>query len=78
MIRELDRQEGVPGEEVGLTIDAKLQQAVLGRLGDESASAVVLDCRNGEVLAMAHQPIVRSVAVQCRRVAGAVDGVGAG
>ena len=56
VIRELDRQEGVPGDEVGLTIDADLQQAVLGHLGDESASAVVLDCRNGEVLAMATNP----------------------
>jgi penicillin-binding protein 2 len=56
VIRELDRQEGEPGAEVGLTIDAGLQQAVLGRLGDESASAVVLDCRNGEVMAMATTP----------------------
>jgi penicillin-binding protein 2 len=56
VIRELDRQEGVQGEEVGLTIDAALQQAVLGHLGEESASAVVLDCTNGEVLAMASTP----------------------
>ena len=51
-IRELDRQEGVAGEDLELTIDAGLQASVLGRLGDESASAVVLDARNGEVLAM--------------------------
>jgi penicillin-binding protein 2 len=56
VIRELDRQEGVAGEEVGLTIDVRLQQSVLTRLGDESASAVVLDCRNGEVLAMGTNP----------------------
>ncbi|MBV9734995.1 MAG: penicillin-binding protein 2 [Acidisphaera sp.] len=56
VIRELDRQEGTPGAEVGLTIDAALQQQVLGRLGDDSASAVVLDPRNGEVLAMATNP----------------------
>ncbi|MBV9756215.1 MAG: penicillin-binding protein 2 [Alphaproteobacteria bacterium] len=56
VIRELDRQEGRAGAEVVLTIDADLQQAVLGRLGDESASAVVLDARNGEVLAMATNP----------------------
>ena len=56
VIRELDRKEGMPGEEVGLAIDAQLQQAVLRRLGDETASAVVLDCRNGEVLAMATNP----------------------
>jgi penicillin-binding protein 2 len=56
VIRELDRQEGTPGTDIGLTIDVGLQQAVLNRLGDESASAVVLDCRNGEVLAMATNP----------------------
>ena len=56
VIRELDREEGVQGEEIGLTIDAALQQAVLGHLSDESASAVVMDCTNGEVLAMASTP----------------------
>ncbi|HVZ07175.1 penicillin-binding protein 2 [Rhodopila sp.] len=56
VIRELDRVEGVQGEDVGLSIDAGLQQAVLKTLGDESASAVVMDCRNGEVLAMATNP----------------------
>jgi len=56
VVRELSRQEGVPGEDVGLTIDAGLQQAALQRLGDESASAVVLDCTNGEVLALATNP----------------------
>jgi penicillin-binding protein 2 len=38
VIRELDRQEGQPGVEVGLTIDVDLQHQVLNRLGDESAS----------------------------------------
>ncbi|HET6235786.1 MAG TPA: penicillin-binding protein 2 [Acetobacteraceae bacterium] len=56
VIRELDRQEGVQGAEVGLTIDTQLQRTVLGHLGNESASAVVLDCTNGEVLAMASTP----------------------
>jgi penicillin-binding protein 2 len=56
VIRELDRQEGTPGTEIGLTIDADLQQAVIGHLEDQSASAVVLDALNGEVLAMATNP----------------------
>jgi penicillin-binding protein 2 len=56
VIRELDRQEGQPGAEIGLTIDVALQEQVLKRLGDESASAVVMDCRNGEVLAMTTTP----------------------
>jgi penicillin-binding protein 2 len=56
VIRELDRQEGIPGQDVALTIDTDLQQSVIGRLGEESASAVVMDARNGEVLAMATNP----------------------
>jgi penicillin-binding protein 2 len=56
VVRELDHQEGVQGQDIGLTIDSDLQKSVLARLGDESASAVVMDCRNGEVLAMATNP----------------------
>ncbi len=56
VIRELDRTEGTPGQDVGLTIDMALQHYVLKRLGEESASAVVMDCRNGEVLAMTTNP----------------------
>jgi len=56
VIRELDRREGTQGQDVGLTIDLDLQKTVLDRLGDESASAVVMDARNGEVLAMVTNP----------------------
>ncbi len=56
VIRELDRIEGTPGQDLGLTIDVGLQNSVLKRLGDESASAVVMDARNGEVLAMTTNP----------------------
>jgi penicillin-binding protein 2 len=56
VIRELVRQDGTPGSDVRLTIDADLQEQVLGHLGEESASAVVLDARNGAVLAMATNP----------------------
>ena len=56
VIRELDRREGQQGQDVTLTLDAGLQTAILKRLGDESASVVVLDCRNGEVMAMASNP----------------------
>ena len=56
VIRELDRQEGTQGRDVTLTIDVELQSNVLARLGEESASAVVMDARNGEVLAMATNP----------------------
>ena len=56
VIRELDRHEGGLGTEVTLTVDAGLQRAVLDRLAGQSASAVVMDCTNGEVLAMVSNP----------------------
>jgi penicillin-binding protein 2 len=56
VIRELDRQEGTPGIDVGLSIDTALQQATAAHLAGLSASAVVMDPRNGEVLAMVSQP----------------------
>ncbi len=56
VIRELKRQEGQPGNDVELSIDIELQRAASQRLGDESAAAVVLDVRSGEVLAMASTP----------------------
>jgi penicillin-binding protein 2 len=56
VIRELDRRDGTPGDTVALTIDSELQRTVLGRLGDAAASAVVMDCTNGEVLAMTTTP----------------------
>lgn len=56
VIRELDRQEGTPGIDIGLTIDTALQQATANHLTGLSASAVVMDPRNGEVLAMVSQP----------------------
>ena len=55
-IRELERVEGLPGAEARLTIDLELQKFVAQRLGDESASAVVLDVHTGELLAMASTP----------------------
>ncbi len=56
VIRELGREEGAPGQDVTTTLDAGLQRAVFTRIADEAAAAVVLDARNGEVLAMASSP----------------------
>ncbi|MBO1076232.1 penicillin-binding protein 2 [Roseomonas marmotae] len=55
VIRELDRREGVRGKDVGISIDAELQKVVRDRI-EEGTSVVVLDARNGEVLALASQP----------------------
>ena len=56
VMRELDRQEGQQGEDLQLTIDQKLQSYIQARLGDESAAAVVMDCRNGDLLAVNSSP----------------------
>lgn len=56
VMRELDRQEGVSGENFKLTVDADLQCYVQARLGEDSASAVVMDCRSGDILAMTSSP----------------------
>jgi penicillin-binding protein 2 len=55
VIRELDRREGQPGQDVQISVDAELQRAVRARC-EEGTSAVVLDAKTGEVLAMATQP----------------------
>lgn len=57
VIRELSRDEGRPGNELVLTIDAGLQNFVHQRLiGERAAAAVVMDVTNGDVLAMASVP----------------------
>ncbi|MBY0337543.1 MAG: penicillin-binding protein 2 [Acetobacteraceae bacterium] len=55
VIRELDRREGVPGQDVEISVDTELQKQIRGRI-EEGTSVVVLNARNGEVLAMASQP----------------------
>jgi penicillin-binding protein 2 len=55
VIRELDRREGTRGTDVTISIDAELQKSVRARI-EEGTSIVVMDARNGEVVAMASQP----------------------
>jgi penicillin-binding protein 2 len=57
VIRELERQEGQPGQDTVLTVDMALQSFTVQRLNQEvSAAAVLLDVRNGDVLALASTP----------------------
>jgi penicillin-binding protein 2 len=56
VMRELERQEGTPGSDIQLTIDAQLQGYVQARLSGESASAVVIDCETGDLLACSSAP----------------------
>ncbi len=56
VMRNLDRKEGERGNNIQLTIDTELQAYIQARLGSESASAVVMNCKNGEILAIASSP----------------------
>ncbi|MDZ7906591.1 MAG: penicillin-binding protein 2 [Cypionkella sp.] len=56
VMRELSRQEGIAGADLHLTIDAKLQNFIQARLGDESAACVVMDVQNGDLVAAVSSP----------------------
>ncbi|MGB0749327.1 MAG: penicillin-binding protein 2 [Magnetospiraceae bacterium] len=56
VIREVERREGTPGRDISLTLDSDYQSYVLRRLGEESASAVVMDVHQGDILALASSP----------------------
>ncbi|MEP5153083.1 penicillin-binding protein 2 [Planktotalea sp.] len=56
VMRELDRREGQTGANVQLTVDHKLQNYLQARLGEESASVVVMDLKRGDLLAIASSP----------------------
>lgn len=57
MVRELERSEGVSGDDLSLTIDLELQKKTQEILSQEkSASACVLDAHTGAVYAMASSP----------------------
>ena len=55
-IRELERREGEAGADVVLTIDERVQAYVGQRLGEESASVVVMDVHTGDLLALVSNP----------------------
>jgi penicillin-binding protein 2 len=56
VIRELARNEGDPGEDIQLTLDAELQRFVWRRLGEESASAALIEIHSGDVLSLVSSP----------------------
>ncbi len=56
-MRELSRQEGLPGKTVTLTIDRGLQAFTLARLSEQqSAAAAVIEIATGNILALASSP----------------------
>ena len=56
VMRELDRDEGKSGDNVQLSINARLQNFVHARMAGESAAAVIIDTENGDIVAMASTP----------------------
>ncbi len=56
LVAELATRPDVPGKTARLTIDAGLQEYAARRLGTNSGSVVVIDCRTGEMLAMVSMP----------------------
>ena len=56
VMRELEREEGKPGLDIRLTIDADIQNFAQARLGGESAAVVVVDVTNGDIICIASAP----------------------
>jgi penicillin-binding protein 2 len=56
LIRVLDRREPVPGAHMWTTLDRRIQQAAEDALGARAGAIVVMDPRNGDVLALASHP----------------------
>jgi penicillin-binding protein 2 len=46
----------IPGRDVVLTLDPRLQHIVEDALGETASAAVVIDCRTGDILAVASAP----------------------
>ncbi|MCS4505523.1 penicillin-binding protein 2 [Arhodomonas aquaeolei] len=55
-LRVLDRDPPVPGEDLQLSLDVRLQKVAEGALGEESGAIVAIDPQTGELLAMASTP----------------------
>lgn len=56
IVRDLETREDDPGAPVKLTINGPLQDYAARRLGTESGAVVVMDCTNGDIMAMASMP----------------------
>ncbi|MEX5589853.1 penicillin-binding protein 2 [Pseudomonas urmiensis] len=56
VLRVLKRTDPIPGKDIVLSLDIKLQEAAELALGGRRGAVVALDPRSGEVLAMVSQP----------------------
>ena len=56
VMRELNRDPSLSGENVQLTVDPDVQRFALQRMQDESAAVVVMDVTNGDIISLASAP----------------------
>ncbi len=56
VLRVVGRQPAVPGKDLQLSIDAELQRVTTEAFGDHDGTAIAVDPRNGEILAMVSLP----------------------
>jgi penicillin-binding protein 2 len=56
LVRDLESREDLPGKPISLTINGPLQDYAARRIGLESGAVVVMDCINGDLLAMVSMP----------------------
>ncbi|MBO5442573.1 MAG: penicillin-binding protein 2 [Alphaproteobacteria bacterium] len=56
IMKEIERNDGIPGKRKDLTIDSRLQEKAFDLFGEESGAAVLLDVHTGEILAFVSAP----------------------
>ena len=57
IIRQLSIKNSIKGSDVYLTLNSKLQEYTISRLGSNIAAAVVLDVNNGNILSLVSTPL---------------------
>ena len=56
IMKEIEKIDGIPGKDIELTLDARLQKKAYDLFGEESGAAVVLDVHTGEILTFVSAP----------------------
>ncbi|NRB11011.1 MAG: penicillin-binding protein 2 [Rickettsiaceae bacterium] len=55
-VRDLNKNDSISGNDLHLNIDSTLQEKIMPILPEKGCSAVVMDCTNGQILAMNSSP----------------------
>ncbi|MGC6476473.1 MAG: penicillin-binding protein 2 [Parvibaculales bacterium] len=56
VVRELDRNPGVAGADIVLTLDSELQKFATQRMAEQSGAVAVMEIHSGDILALASTP----------------------